>query len=603
MVRTTQEMTTFLEDQKSLPEAFFKCAALLKDEILYRVASSKDPEAKESALFSAVNVRVRAIATYLMTFGVSKGTPVAIISNTRPEWSEADLGILAASGITVSIYPSLLTHEVGFILNDSKAKIIFAENEEQVTKLLALLNKQIKIPAVEDQPEQEVTISFDKIISFEETAPHSLVTHFSSVMSEQKEIQKDFNLTSISRSDIASIVYTSGTTGPPKGVVQTHGNHLINVRQAIESGVFGLGGTLFLFLPLAHSFARLLHYIGFLSPTVLIYSRVADRKTSKIDLAAVGEDIRCSSPEFLPAVPRLFEKAQQALITKSLDSKPLAFTLWVAEKSYHSHSLFFNLLRVITKPLRGKIKQKIFGKNFCHAISGGAKLPIEVNKFFDALDILILEGYGLTETCVATNVNLPQKRKLGTVGPLFKDVEIQIAEDGEILFRGPNITKGYLHRPKANAETWTSEGWFKTGDIGHLDEDGFLTITDRKKDIIVTAGGKKVAPQSLEVQLKGSRFISQAVVVGDGKPYCVALFSLDAIIVQKSGCNEEEVKNSLDEFVDTLNKNLASFEQIKKYRILPEDLTVENGLLTPTQKPKRREVMKRYKALIDEMYK
>jgi long-chain acyl-CoA synthetase len=274
-------------------------------------------------------------------------------------------------------------------------------------------------------------------------------------------------------------VYTSGTTGPPKGVIQTHGNHLTNVEQVSKAGVFLLNGSLFLYLPLAHSFARLAYYVGFLTSAHLVLPAITDHRTSKVDLASTARDIREAGACVLPSVPRLFEKMGAAIqaraIGSSLQQRILALCIRNARQTYERRAkgerlgiveqMIFNGLA----PIRAKIKAQLFGAGFRHGISGGAKLDPGVNKFFDALGIVICEGYGLTETCVATHVNLPNKRKIGSVGPALEEVEVRIAAaDGEIVMRGPNITQGYLRRPQATAEAWDSEGWFHTGDVGHL---------------------------------------------------------------------------------------------------------------------------------------
>jgi long-chain acyl-CoA synthetase len=301
--------------------------------------------------------------------------------------------------------------------------------------------------------------------------------------------------------------------------------------------------------------------------------------------------------EVIPAVPRLFEKIKQKL--EGIDSKLIRLTIkasldwYVNQKQNRASSLKTSILYYGTSPIRAKLKRKLFGTRFQHAISGGAKLPVAVNEFFDALGIEIYEGYGLTETVVATNVNRKGKRKIGSVGPCLNGVEVKISEDGEILFRGPNVSPGYFNRPIATQESFGE--WFKTGDIGYLDDEGFLFITDRKKDIIVTAGGKKVAPQELENELKGSPPISQAVIVGEGKPYIVALITVDPLA-------EGNINDRVQTIIENLNKSRASFEQIKAFRIIKEDFSIENGFLTPTMKVKRKLVAEHYKALIDEMY-
>jgi long-chain acyl-CoA synthetase len=446
------------------------------------------------------------------------------------------------------------------------------------------------MPARDDIPESTVQLKFSNVISIEEACGYKNLDLLTNILSSSN----DFTVSeSINRNSISSLVYTSGTTGPSKGVMQTHGNHLSNVEQATRSGVFGLDGSLFLFLPLAHSFARLIAYLGALTKVKVIYCGVPNQKKSLVDLALVAKEMATADAHIIPSVPRLFEKIKATLQSPKpgLAGLLLKVTLWSSMSK-------LNPIRLITSPIRKKIKSKIFGRKFTHAISGGAKLPKSVAEFFAHLDIKIFEGYGLTETCVATNVNLPARWKIGSVGPAFDKVEIKIAEDGEILFKGPNITKGYWNRPIATKDSWDTDGWFHTGDIGHLDNEGFLFITDRKKDLVITAGGKKIPPQRVESLLLADSLISHAVYFGDEKPFCIALVFLSA-----HQLNDQQLNSKLEQIKTKVNSQLASYENIKKLVVIPDELTIENGALTPTHKVKRKEVIKRYKDIIEEQYK
>jgi long-chain acyl-CoA synthetase len=305
---------------------------------------------------------------------------------------------------------------------------------------------------------------------------------------------------------------------------------------------------------------------------------------------------------------------------KGLVGSLLRLTLWAAREVYEakkqgrSPSMLAAIAYGGTAGVRAKIKRQLFGRAFRFAISGGAKLQIATNEFFDALDIMVLEGYGLTETVVATNINRPNFRKIGTVGPLLaSDIQIKIAEDGEICFKGPNIALGYYNRPTATSQSWDEEGWFHTGDLGSIDDKGLLSIQGRKKELIVTAGGKKIPPDPIEQRLKLSRFVSQVMLFGDEKPYCIALITLNLnaaeIWAHQHGksvspqlVEEEVIRKEVWEHVQKINAALASYESVKKIRLIAEDFSIENGLLTPTLKVRRREVVKRYRDLIEEIY-
>ncbi len=573
-----------IQAASNLRDAFFKATY----DTVYETAD------KNIAELSSVKEQVKNLAYYLASIGVKKGDSVAILSNTRAEWMIADLAIVSLGAISVSVYHSLVAEEVGFILYDSGAKVVFCENEEQINKLRFLSENEFLIPEVEDRSSKKVKLNFRKIISFESAPELEIVVELQTIFSDP---QKPIEFPLVTRSDIAALVYTSGTTGPPKGVIQTHGNHLSNVVQAIDSGMFALDGSLFLFLPLAHSFAKLIGYIGFLTPAVLKFPSVISKTESKVDLVQVAKDMANSNAEVIPVVPRLFEKIKLKL--EGIDSKLVRLTIMTALQVYEdkkqskASTLVNSLLYHGTSPIRSKLKKKLFGGSFQHSISGGAKLPVAVNEFFDAIGIEIYEGYGLTETVVATNVNRKHNRKIGSVGPCLNGVEIKIADDGEILFRGPNISPGYYNRPVATKESFGE--WFKTGDIGYLDQDGFLFITDRKKDLIVTAGGKKIPPQELENILKGSPPISQAVILGDGRPYIVALITVDPLA-------EGNILEQVRIVIEKLNQKRATYEQIKDFRIIKEDFTIENGFLTPTMKVKRKLVAEKFKELVEGMY-
>lgn len=559
---------------------------------------------------------------------------MAIISNSRLEWMATDMAIQLLGGITVSIYQSLTPEEIGFILYDSGAKIVCIENQEQLAKIDWLCSNDCTIPQREGQPAESTRIPIDLVVTFETLAKQDANTTYRGPLFSFTEITEDPTYSddpppipqSLNRESTSSYVYTSGTTGPPKGVIQSHGNHLINVLQASLCGVFGGDTELFLYLPLAHSFARLIYHAGFITSTSLALPAVIDHKSSRLDLSSIARDIRESNCEVLPSVPRLFEKMAAAVkakaTTKGLQGYLMRHCLSNAKKIQHcresslSEPIWSSILYDMFKPIRLKICGQLFGNALKHAISGGARLDPSVIRFFDGLGVTICEGYGLTETAVATHVNVPSSRKIGSVGRAFPELEVKInTHDNEISVRGPNVAHGYLNRPKATAESWTDDGWFHTGDVGRVDDDGFLFITDRKKELVITAGGKKIPPSSIEGLFKSSSFVSHAFFYGEGKPYCVALLTLNEAEVRVSlsalniSLTENEllsehpfVTSQIERVVNDINSKLASYETIKKFAILSEDFTIENGLLTPTLKMKRKKISERFISEIQKLY-
>lgn len=566
-------------------------------------------------LSDADRITINKIIRYLKSQGIQRGDSVAIISNTRIEWVLSDLAIILLGAVSVSVYQSLTPHEIAYILYDSNTSFIFIENQEQLLKINEIFSRTWNIPKVEDRPAKEIRLECKGCVSFENVS--DVHTPFAlKQLSELPSIKEDavfyFN-ERITRDDIASIVYTSGTTGVPKGVVQTHGNHLSNVRQVLESGLMLETGAIFLFLPLAHSFGRLMAYVSIFSQLALRLPRVSDSRTSKIDNTLLAEDLRESNAEIIPVVPRLLEKIKAQIEAlshkKNVSGSLLSLTLKVAPQRVRRLSVFARILHFLLFPIRKKICRRIFGTNFKYAVSGGAKLPVSVHHFFEDLGITIVQGYGLTETCVATNACRPRHNKIGSVGPVLSpDIEIKILLDGEIAFRGPNIAKGYHNRPQATKESWTEDGWFLTGDLGECDSEGFLFITGRKKELIATSGGKKIAPLPIEEMILEHKIFSQAVVVGEGRKYLSVILFLNSLEVEKSIGNSIDKPNSdkIDELIrsalESVNEKLASFESIKKYICSPFEFTVDNSFMTPSHKIKRNEVEKYFKNEIELLY-
>lgn len=577
--------------------------------------------------------RVRLAASGLLKIGVSLGDRVCLLSSSRPSWSEMDFAILSAGAITVPIYPSLPASDCGFILWNAGSRVIAVENAEQLAKVREIQKDGIIIPDGMELPTVDVgkplspgdhlQVKIERVILLdgEGDGGADLISlealmalgeeHMSSHAKELERILQE-----VQREDVATIVYTSGTTGPPKGVVQSHGNHLSMCEMVSdEVGIFQEGDVDFLFLPLAHSFARLQEFVGIYCGSTTAFAQSVDTLVTDLGEAA---------PQVVPAVPRVYEKiysrvqAQarsspmkkavfdwavgvgKKISVRRMNKQPIPAMLALQGKL--AHRLVFHKLHAL---VGGKIK---------YFISGGAPLSREIAEFFHAAGLLILEGYGLTETCPALAINRPDNYRFGTVGPKLPWVEVKVAADGELIARGPNVTREYYHRPKATREAWDDEGWFHTGDIAEIDSDGFIRITDRKKELIVTAGGKNISPQNVENVLKTSPYVSQVLLYGDNQPYCVALVTLTEEVVQWARANgkqdvtldqlarDPDVRQLIENEINERNAKLAKFETVKKFAIVHPDFTQETGELTPTLKLKRRVVLGRHRGEIDVLY-
>src|SRR5713101_3287138 len=418
--------------------------------------------------------------------------------------------------------------------------------------------------------------------------------------------------------DLATIVYTSGTTGPPKGVMQTHGNHIAAVTASKQATPVEEGWVHLLFLPLAHSFARLESFLGVAHGLTTAFAENLDK---------VGENLKETRPHFICSVPRVFEKVYGKILAGVEAGSPAKRKIfgWAVsvgrDVSRHQQRgqpvpATLELKRKLAHRLVFSKLHAALGGRLQWAVSGGAPLSRDIAEFFHAAGILLLEGYGLTETCPALTFNRPDRFKFGSVGQTLPGVQLRIAADGEILARGPNIaTLGYFKQPEATREVFDLDGWFHTGDIGTIDGDGFLVITDRKKDLIVTAGGMNIAPQNIENLLKADPFISQAMVHGDRRPYPVALITLNAEELTKFARDQgilaaepavlvkhPKILERVQRTVDEKNSELQSYAKIKKFLVLPEDFTVENGALTPTLKVKRKVISDKHRAALDSLY-
>jgi long-chain acyl-CoA synthetase len=552
---------------------------------------------------------VEEVSMGLRELGVERGDRVAVLSENRPEWAYADLAALCAAAIDVPIYPTLPPAHALHILNDSEAKLCFVSTALQARKVLEVKDQApaLRHVVVFEGAPLEGTLHLDELRRRGRDAlrrdPGAVRARAAEVLSE----------------DVATFIYTSGTTGEPKGVMLTHANLVSNVLCA--SGPFetlGPGDVALSFLPLSHVFERMGgHYMMLFRGTTIAYAESVEE---------VPENMLEVRPTVMLSVPRLYEKIYARVQEKVAGDPPLRRRIfrWAlgVGRSAFAHRVAGTepppLLRLQHRLadalVFGKIRARTGGRLRLF-VSGGAPLAREIAEFFGAVGLTILEGYGLTETSPVISVNLPGRMKPGTVGPPITGVEVKIAEDGEILTRGPHVMKGYYNQPEATAEAVDPEGWFHTGDIGHLDPDGFLVITDRKKDLLVTSGGKNIAPQPIENRLKTNAYIGEVVMVGNRRHYAVALvipkfealerWARDHGVVFTS--REElvlrpEVRAHYEREVERLCGDLAKYERIKKIALLPREFSIETGELTPKLSVKRRVVEQKFKDLIDKLY-
>jgi len=546
--------------------------------------------------------RVRALARAFLAWGAQKGDRIALVGENRWEWAVTDFATLAIGAADVPIYPTLTGEQVAALISDAGCRIAVVSTRQQYDKLNSVRGRtQLERIVMMDSPAAEGAIAMSELLAGADAA------------GSERDPVFDALVRSVKPEDLATLIYTSGTTGEPKGVMLTHGN--IAQNQSFAAGGFSFNKTdaCISFLPLSHITARALDYVMYNCGAQVAYCSQFD----KLPLA-----MRQLRPTVIVGVPRVFEKIRQEVERRAglsaVKKRVLAWALSVGrryrELVYAGRTPNSPLWKLADKLAYGKVREA-FGGRVRVFVSGGAPLGIDTAQWFASVGIALWEGYGLTETSPVIALNTPLAQRMGSVGKPLPNVELKFAEDGELLTRGPAVFGGYWQKPEANAECFDPEGWFKTGDIGRLDEDGFLYITDRKKELLKTSGGKLVAPQPIENKLKNSLLVAQAALVGDKHKFISALISPNfAALEEWARRNGIETKSRPElvrdprvtslygELVSEVNFGLANFETLKRFRVVAEEWTQESGELTPSMKLKRRVITERYAAMVSELY-
>jgi long-chain acyl-CoA synthetase len=555
-----------------------------------------------SRSFEEVQETVRALALGLLDLGVERGDKVSILGNTRPEWTYVDFAALSLGAIVVPIYQTNSSEECQYVLENSDAKLVIVEDDEQLEKIRVVRDS---LPLLEHVV--RMTGASDDAVSLEQLAARGSARD----ASEWEERWR-----AVSPQDICTFIYTSGTTGPPKGCIISHGNYRAMLDMVSQTSVIEGDDVTYLYLPLAHSFALLIQLGSFdLGATLAYWER---------DPMKILPNLAELKPTYFPSVPRIFEKIYTAATSgmeKSGGLKKAVFDWSIrvggrmreAERAGRRPGPILRAQHAFAdRQVLSKIRG-LFGGNLRMAVSGAAPISPDILRFFDAAGVLVLEGWGMTETSTAATISTPEDFRIGTIGKPFPGCEVRIADDGEILVKGPNVFQGYYKNEEATREAIV-DGWLHTGDIGEIDSDGFIKITGRKKDIIITAGGKNITPANLENEIKQHPLVSQCVVIGDRRPYLVALVTLDpeeAVAYAREHSLPEDpeqiasdpgVREAIEAHLAKINEKFARVEQVKKIAILHHDLSQKSGELTPTMKVKRAVVAAKHEQEIEQLY-
>jgi len=541
---------------------------------------------------------VSAVAKGLIAAGIEPGARVGLFSKTRYEWTLLDYAIWFAGAITVPVYETSSADQVHWILQDSEAEAIVAEGSDHVARVTEI---------------REGLERLNHVWSLEDNAVEILIKLGADVSDEELEKRR----TSAGPDSIATLIYTSGTTGRPKGCILTHGNFDAEVTAAVGEldRLFDAdNASTLLFLPLAHVFARIIQ-VGAV--------RAAARLGHSPDIKSLLDDLQAFEPTFILAVPRVFEKVYNTASQKAVaDGKGKIFSIATETAIAYSRSLDAGRTGLALKAKHALFSKLVYSKlldalggNCEYAVSGGAPLGDRLGHFYRGIGLTVLEGYGLTETTAAVTVNLPDAIKVGTVGRPLSGTSVRVADDGELLFKGGQVFNGYWKNEDATTDALTGDEWFHTGDIGEVDDEGFVKITGRKKEILVTAGGKNVAPAVLEDRLRAHVLVDQCMVVGDGEPFIAALITIDPESLptwaERNGkstdiadlCDDEDLRAEIQLAIDDANKAVSQAESIRKFRILPDQWTEEGGELTPSLKLKRNVVMREFHDEVEALYR
>ena len=586
-------------DLKTVNDIFFMVASSDRERaILWQDADNQWQPISSAQLYQ----RVRTLAQAFLAWGIKKGDRVALLSENRWEWSVTDFAVLAIGAVDVPIYPTLTAEQIAELLIDSNSRIIVVSTRKQYDKVASILHRTtVEHIVLMDEDRTPDAVLFSSLIKDADAA------------GKQRDPGFDRLAYDVQPSDLATIIYTSGTTGEPKGVVLTHGNIGSNVNLSTDNFGFGKNESWISFLPLSHITARHLDYaLACRNGTVAYCSNFENLPSAMTTI----------KPTVFVAVPRVYEKIRQEVERRAslspVKSRLLRWSLSIGKG--HRDTLLEGrqpsslLWRLANKLVFSKVRQA-FGGRVNYYVSGGAPLGLDTARWFADVGIRILEGYGLTETSPLIAVNVPQAYRIGSVGKILLNLECRVEADGELLVKGPSVFAGYWRKPIATSEAFEDDQWFKTGDIAHFDDDGYLYVTDRKKELLKTSGGKLIAPQPIENKLKANMLVAQAALVGDRHKFASVLISPNFVVLEQwAGAHQiaartqrelvahPKVIAEFQEIVNHVNSGLANFETIKRFKVVPEEWSIETGELTPSLKLKRRIIAEKYGSQIAEFY-